>query len=75
LKQNSLEQLMVNTANEELQNAFYRHTFYYDQQMYQREGLPYPQTSYRDNKKIVDLLLQVRFICYLFKLKKFLHFP
>jgi myosin heavy subunit len=58
-KQNSIEQLIVNTVNEELQGAFYRHSFQYDQMLYQREGLPYPQTNYKDNKKVLDLLLQV----------------
>ncbi len=60
-KQNSFEQLMVNTLNEELQNAFYRHSFSYDQQLYQKEGLPYPQVNYKDNSKMVDMLLQVSF--------------
>jgi chitin synthase len=57
-KKNSLEQLMINTANEELQNAFYRHSIVYDQELYEREGIAYPKSSFRDNKKIVDLLLQ-----------------
>ena len=60
-KKNSLEQLMINTANEELQNAFYRHSVVYDQELYEREGIAYPKSSFRDNKKIVDLLLQVEF--------------
>ena len=59
-KKNSLEQLMINTANEELQNAFYRHSIVYDQELYEREGIAYPKSSFRDNKKIVDLLLQVK---------------
>ena len=59
-KKNSLEQLMINTANEELQNAFYRHSIVYDQEAYEREGLAYPKSSFKDNKKIVDLLLQVK---------------
>ena len=57
-KKNSLEQLMINTANEEIQNAFYRHSIVYDQETYEREGLAYPKSSFKDNKKIVDLLLQ-----------------
>ncbi|CAF0706559.1 unnamed protein product [Brachionus calyciflorus] len=57
-KNNSIEQLMINTLNEELQSAFYRHSFNYDQLVYQREGLPYPQVSFKDNKKVCDLLLQ-----------------
>lgn len=65
-KVNSIEQLSINTVNEELQNAFYRHSFQYDSQVYQREGLPYPQTSYKDNKKVVELLMQASFtsICF-----------
>lgn len=62
-KNNSIEQLMINTVNEELQSAFYRHSFNYDQLVYQREGVPYPQVSFKDNKKICDLLLQV--LCFL----------
>lgn len=58
-KQNSLEQLMINTANEELQNAFYRHSILYDQEAYQRENIAYPKSPFKDNKKVVDLLLQV----------------
>jgi hypothetical protein len=58
-KQNGIEQLYVNTLNEEMQSAFYRHSFLYDQMQYQREGLPYPQCNYRDNKRCIDLLLQV----------------
>lgn len=57
---NSLEQLTVNTLNEEIQKAFYRHSFDYDQQMYQKEGLIYPQVIYKDNKKTCDLLLEVQ---------------
>ena len=58
LKQNSLEQLLINTTNEELQNTFQRHVYDYDQEFYQREGLTYPRLSYKSNRKIVDLLLQ-----------------
>ena len=57
-KKNSLEQLMINTANEELQHAFYRHSIVYDQEVYEREGIAYPRSTFRDNKKTVDLLLQ-----------------
>ena len=56
---NSLEQLVTNTLNEEMQKTFYRHSFDYDQQLYQREGLMYPQVAYKDNKKTCDLLLEV----------------
>ena len=57
-KKNSLEQLIVNTTNEELQNAFYRNSICYNQQAYQQEGLSYHQVNYKDNRKTVDLLLQ-----------------
>lgn len=60
-KNNGIEQLVVNTLNEEIQNAFYRHSFTYEQLVYQREGLAFPQISFKDNKKICDLLLQVKF--------------
>lgn len=56
---NSLEQLTFNTLNEEIQKAFYRHSFDYDQQTYQKEGLMYPPVIYKDNKKTCDLLLEV----------------
>lgn len=61
LRNNCYEQLLVNTTNEELQNAFYRHSFAYEQSLYQHEGIPFPPVSYKDNKKTVDLLLQVEF--------------
>lgn len=60
-KINSFEQLMVNTANEEMQSAFYRNQISYNQQAYQQEGLSYHQVNYKDNRKTVDLLLQVKF--------------
>ena len=50
---------MINTANEELQNAFYRHLFQYNQSTYQQEGLSYHQVNFKDNRKTVDLLLEV----------------
>lgn len=59
LKQNGFDQLIVNTTNEELQNIFYRHSFEYEQKNSQREGLPFPPVNYRDNRKTLDLLLQV----------------
>ena len=71
-KQNSLEQLMINTANEELQNAFYRHNILYDQESYQRESIAYPKSAFKDNKKVVDLLLQVILISILIYLFRFL---
>ena len=61
-KINSFEQLMVNTTNEELQSAFYRNEINYNQQAYQQEGLSYHQVNFKDNRKTVDLLLQVLFI-------------
>ena len=63
-KVNSFEQLMINTTNEELQNAFYRNQIVYNQQAYQQEGLSYHQVNYKDNRKTVDLLLQVIYFCY-----------
>jgi myosin heavy subunit len=60
LKQNSFEQLIINTVNEEIQNVFYRHSFDYEQKNYQREGLPFPPITYKDNIGALDLLLQVK---------------
>jgi myosin heavy subunit len=51
-KKNSLEHLMINTANEELQNAFYRHSIVYDQEAYEREGLAYPKSSFKTIRKL-----------------------
>ena len=65
-KVNSFEQLMINTTNEELQNAFYRNQIFYNQQAYHQEGLSYHQVNYKDNRKTVDLLLQVFFFFSLF---------
>jgi myosin heavy subunit len=59
LKQNSYEQLIINTANEELQNVFYRHVFEYDQKNHQKEGIPYPPMMHKENSKTLELLLQV----------------
>jgi myosin heavy subunit len=59
LKQNSYEQLIINTANEELQNVFYRHVFEYDQKNHQKEGIPYPPMVHKENGKTLELLLQV----------------
>lgn len=55
---NSLDQLLINTANEELQCAFNRHAIHHNQQDYQEENLSYHQVKHRDNRKTVDLLLQ-----------------
>jgi len=55
---NGLDQLLINTANEQLHNAFNRQSIHYNQQAYHQEGLNYHQVKYRDNSKTVNLLLQ-----------------
>jgi len=55
---NSLDQLFINTANEELHSQFNRHLIQKNHQAYQQEGLNYHQVKYRDNSKTLDLLLQ-----------------
>jgi chitin synthase len=55
---NSLDQLLINTGNEELHNAWTRNSIQHNHQAYQQEGLNYHQVKYRDNRRTLDLLLQ-----------------
>lgn len=58
LKLNTYEQLVVNSANEQLQQSFFQNLFDNEQQLYQREGIPYPPVAFKNNKQIVDLIMQ-----------------
>jgi len=55
---NGLDQLLVNTANEQLHAEFNRNLIERNHHAYQQEGLNYHQVNYKDNKKTMDLLLQ-----------------
>lgn len=57
-QRNSLDQLFINTANEELHSAYSRNLILYNHQTYQQEGLSYHKVKHKDNTKTVDLLLQ-----------------
>ena len=53
---NSLEQLLINFANEKLQAHFNRHTFQAEQQLYADEGIDAVQISYVDNGPVLAML-------------------
>jgi myosin heavy subunit len=57
-KSNSLDQLLVNTANEELHSAFTRNLIQYNQQNYQQEGLNYHQVKFKDNQKVGNFFFE-----------------
>jgi myosin heavy subunit len=58
LKLNTYEQLIVNSTNEQLQQSFYQNLFDNEHQLYQKEGIPYPPVAYKNNKQIIDLIMQ-----------------
>lgn len=56
-KKNSLEQLFINIANEQIQFYFNQHIFKMEQQEYSNEGIPLNAISFNDNRPLLDLLL------------------
>ena len=56
-KINSLEQLLINIANEQIQFYFNQHIFRWEQQEYLNEGIPVAMVSFNDNRPLLDLLL------------------
>ncbi|KAL9962674.1 hypothetical protein ACROYT_G031796 [Oculina patagonica] len=54
---NGLEQLCINTANEQLAYFYNQRVFIWEQEELESEGLRNPKISFYDNKKTVDLLL------------------
>ncbi|OWF39552.1 myosin-IIIb-like [Mizuhopecten yessoensis] len=55
---NSLEQLCINTANEQLQNFFNEYIFAWELREYQGEGIKSPKVKFENNRDVVDLLLR-----------------
>ena len=53
---NSLEQLLINYANEKLQANFTKTTFENEEGMYQAEGISFAHIAYADNAPVLELL-------------------
>ena len=53
---NSFEQLLINYANEKLQNHFNKHIFSIEQQEYTNEGIDWSYVHFNDNQSCVDLI-------------------
>eukprot|EP01050_Picozoa_sp_SAG11_P030168 SAG11_NODE_8808_length_974_cov_1.504000_1_plen_220_part_10 len=54
--QNSLEQLLINYANEKLQQQFCRYVFKLDQEEYTREQISWAPVDFKDNGPILALI-------------------
>ena len=57
-KKNSLEQLNINIANEQLQFFFNQHIFALEQAEYAREGINLDAVSFTNNQPMLDMLLK-----------------
>mmetsp|Transcript_70275 Transcript_70275/g.168404 ORF Transcript_70275/g.168404 Transcript_70275/m.168404 type:complete len:1729 (+) Transcript_70275:106-5292(+) len=55
---NSFEQLCINFTNERLQQFFNQFVFKLEEQLYEREGIPWDPLDFPDNQDSVDLLQQ-----------------
>jgi len=55
-KMNSFEQLCINFTNERLQQFFNSFVFKLEEQLYEREGIPWDALDFPDNQDSVDLL-------------------
>ncbi|CAM9171877.1 unnamed protein product [Discosporangium mesarthrocarpum] len=53
---NSLEQLLINYANEQLQRHFNRHMFEVEQEEYASEGIDWRYINFNDNQPCLDLI-------------------
>ena len=53
---NSLEQLLINYANEKLQQQFTWYVFTLEQEDYVREGVAFDSVEFQDNSPVLDLL-------------------
>jgi small GTP-binding protein len=55
-KMNSFEQLCINFTNERLQQFFNQYVFKLEEQLYDREGIPWDPLDFPDNQDAVDIL-------------------
>src|SRR5690606_23631364 len=53
---NGFEQLLINYANEMLQNHFNKHIFSIEQHEYEQEGIDWTYITFNDNQRCVDLI-------------------
>jgi len=63
-RQNSFEQLCINTANEQLQTFFNRNVFRSELEAYAVEGIKSANIHFTDNESLIKLLLDVRCFAY-----------
>jgi len=56
LDANSFEQLLINYANEKLQNYFNKHIFQIEQAEYDAESIDWSYIEFRDNQACLDLI-------------------
>mmetsp|Transcript_132997 Transcript_132997/g.248717 ORF Transcript_132997/g.248717 Transcript_132997/m.248717 type:complete len:1710 (-) Transcript_132997:151-5280(-) len=56
-KMNSFEQLCINFTNERLQQFFNQFVFKLEEQLYEREGIPWDALDFPDNQDAVDILM------------------
>mmetsp|Transcript_55699 Transcript_55699/g.121700 ORF Transcript_55699/g.121700 Transcript_55699/m.121700 type:complete len:1706 (+) Transcript_55699:265-5382(+) len=55
-KMNSFEQLCINFTNERLQQFFNSFVFKLEEQLYEREGIPWDPLDFPDNQDAVDIM-------------------
>eukprot|EP01052_Picozoa_sp_SAG31_P032678 SAG31_NODE_3606_length_4071_cov_4.005035_3_plen_816_part_00 len=53
---NTLEQLLINFANEKLQQQFTHHVFKLEQEEYDREQIDWTSVDFQDNQPVLDVL-------------------
>ena len=56
---NSLEQLLINFANEKLQQQFTWYVFKLEQQEYKKEGITWNPVDFQDNQPILDAIARI----------------
>eukprot|EP00968_Pinguiococcus_pyrenoidosus_P024891 scaffold5143_cov231-Pinguiococcus_pyrenoidosus.AAC.10 len=56
LEENSLEQLLINYANETLQRIFNATVFEFEQEQYKSEGIDFSSVTFADNRQTLDLI-------------------